>query len=91
MSLKRISYVIVELPMFRSLIYNKEKAYMTLEEEMVLFAVLQDIADELRKIKSEQQNSQKRKNQKHTEQSKARSFSAINYRESDTLYTEQEH
>ncbi len=65
---------------------------MTPEEEMVLFAVLQDIADELRRIKRERQASQKRKNQKHTEQSKAGGLSATttNYRRNDTLYTRQE-
>jgi hypothetical protein len=58
---------------------------MSPEEQMILYSVLQDIADELRKLKLERQASEKRESQMHTEQSKARNFHEI-----ETLYTHQE-
>jgi DNA replication initiation complex subunit (GINS family) len=63
---------------------------MTPEEKMILFSVLQDIADELRRIKRKRQASEKRENRKHTEQSKAGNFSARNYHEIEPSYTRQE-
>lgn len=59
---------------------------MPLEEEMTLFAVLQDIADELRRIKRERQEG----NQECTTQSTAYSLTLNIVYSDETFYGDQE-
>ncbi len=56
-----------------SVIASKGPAEMSPEEKLVLFTVLQDIADELRRIDRESKKERQQENQKHSEE---RSFQA---------------